>query len=844
MDKSFSKIGKKMKAGALMTALLLLSFLPSSTQAESAGATPVIEILSPTPNAIHYRGERLQFEVQITSGDTGHAFRVEWDKTWDGNDINAPYPEVVEGGAVTSFPVNLRVYPDDYPSIVTEGYVPATPGQKLFRVRITDLSTSLSAVKTGSYYSLDNLAFSGYTWSGASSPPGNPDALGWTSFSCANQNVVCPSYPAYGVRLSGSVSDSVKATLLNNAWVGEESPSGSGTLGWLVFNKGYCDGGSSSGQYCDVSAPGGACPGGTCKDLGDPPGGTCLSGLFPGQACYDDTGCPTSFSGGTYSGESPCTAQDTENWNTRESSYLYSDRQPVSDAVGTRWRYPSQLSGWARFLSLRKFASSQLGLTESNNGLPDDANTWGWIHLRGPEVPTGVCANGTTPGAACTESRGGLCGAGGTCAASYANVYTNLAGGGYHICSDCSPDNAKCNICSKVQIDPADTAPASWKSYSCNSCYGCTATGTCDTCQKCDQYGVSFDGQKARLVGYAWAGGEDQGGLGWMQFDPLCNGNPNTPCGGIGVLQAWLATRYGDIFVNTKDAQGRSISTTSPLPAPPGTFNATYLIQANGTIAFSSRSGYLQPDYPSKIKLPTAGNQYVNVLGRLDFPTMTQIGKNRYGTTVAFGSVSDLYEPGNPARIRLGGNIYYHQGDLTIDVSADSSDNTLTFDPGGSTYPPSGAGTIIVDGDLRIRSNMVYNIADTVGNIVNIPSLAWLVRGDIFIDPAIGSTGTSTAPNLVGAFLALGCPGTSGSPPVTPACGATIKDGVLSTGDTSALELVVNGLMMASRFNFERKIVSDRGSEQIIYDGRLIANPPPGLQDLTAVLPVIREVTP
>jgi hypothetical protein len=53
------------------------------------------------------------------------------------------------------------------------------------------------------------------------------------------------------------------------------------------------------------------------------------------------------------------------------------------------------------------------------------------------------------------------------------------------------------------------------------------------------------------------------------------------------------------------------------------------------------------------------------------------------------------------------------------------------------------------------------------------------------------------------------------------------------------LPLTVNGLIVARQFHFSRSYKSkERGSEQVLYDGRAVANPPPGFADLTKSLPL------
>ncbi len=57
--------------------------------------------------------------------------------------------------------------------------------------------------------------------------------------------------------------------------------------------------------------------------------------------------------------------------------------------------------------------------------------------------------------------------------------------------------------------------------------------------------------------------------------------------------------------------------------------------------------------------------------------------------------------------------------------------------------------------------------------------------------------------------------------------------------------LRVNGLLVARGYNFDRKYAKDlEPAEQIVYDGRVVANTPPGLSDFTKALPIYQQVVP
>jgi hypothetical protein len=62
-------------------------------------------------------------------------------------------------------------------------------------------------------------------------------------------------------------------------------------------------------------------------------------------------------------------------------------------------------------------------------------------------------------------------------------------------------------------------------------------------------------------------------------------------------------------------------------------------------------------------------------------------------------------------------------------------------------------------------------------------------------------------------------------------------EGSIDTGESN-YQLLVNGLMMASDFDFLRKKgFITGGSEKIIYDGRILVNTPPGMEDIASSLP-------
>ena len=299
-------------------------------------------------------------------------------------------------------------------------------------------------------------------------------------------------------------------------------------------------------------------------------------------------------------------------------------------------------------------------------------------------------------------------------------------------------------------------------------------------------------------------------------------GNEN--CSSVPAAQPYVETRYGNIY------SGGNIGSVSE---PSSKNSATFLIQAVGAIEnWSSLNQVADSDdnfppdqqtmpgyaaYPAGKILPQKSNNYTVSFASLDFLNQATAGyetaitkelKSRYGD----GRFEKITDAGQIDSI-LGGKIYYYEGNLTI-----SSSKTFNV---GTAGTPNASGLIIVNGNLTINSNILYqNLAVT--KVANIPSAAWLVLGDITVIPAVDT--------ISGAFFALG--------DVANPC--TVNCGTFNTGnDTGAYkQLKVNGLIMAQTLDFQRRYTGSNGaSELIIYDGRLQANPPLGMEDFMRGLP-------
>jgi hypothetical protein len=314
-------------------------------------------------------------------------------------------------------------------------------------------------------------------------------------------------------------------------------------------------------------------------------------------------------------------------------------------------------------------------------------------------------------------------------------------------------------------------------------------------------YGVGI-GADRLFTGWSWNGGDNldadpqpEQGDGWIVWDSVQSG------GGASVLAWWFESLYGDIY------SGGNIS--APFAPQVNRYNATYLIQANGTITpvvIQSQGGavspYIENSFDS-LQIPDEANNYRGTLSWLDKAGLIA---GRYGTPESALPAASSYV--------LDGKVYYYTGNLTI-----GSD--ITFNKGTGTQK--GSGTIVVEGDLIINSDITYQSGSVGSRIDNLPSVAWIVKGDIIID--------DTVENLAGVFFSEGSIGTGTK-------GASFQE--------NEVALTISGMLIANQINLQRLFSDSSGNpaEQIIFDGRSIINPPPGLADISKGLPIIRETRP
>lgn len=473
-----------------------------------------------------------------------------------------------------------------------------------------------------------------------------------------------------------------------------------------------------------------------------------------------------------------------------------------------------QMTGWAQIISL---------------------GADGWIHFRGGNVS----APSTVPnGVACYGCE------------KKCNIWTQACDTGGQNCHNVDPclkyfDNEfkSCSLCfSRTKYDlvniPNDgiDAVAGGSGYiggsvsaggtTCNT--NCatvpnTTRVTCDTCSNWVQYGASGDSTTGSIYGWGWNGfgGTPGNGAGWVHFNTA---------GGAGIVYPWLETQYGAIYGQNKVQQKA------------GTGRVTYCIYAQDIKRMTS-TNCANPDVLKDVKIDflvkdATKEVYKNAIGKIDITGLVTVVSNN-GIIKLNKYRQEIQELTFSSSLvaSLNNKVYVTPGPLTI--------NSVVTIKNGRSASEAGNGTIIVNGDLIINANINYGSTADINAISNdlkrLASVAWIVRGDVIIG--------GNVTNIAGAFMVLGkpdvaCQYESGAP-----CDATTDYpkylsthyGIFFSG-ASVNPLTVWGLVVAKAFDFRRAYANlAQGSERIIYDGRLSANPPPGLSGFTEGLPIIRD---
>lgn len=261
----------------------------------------------------------------------------------------------------------------------------------------------------------------------------------------------------------------------------------------------------------------------------------------------------------------------------------------------------------------------------------------------------------------------------------------------------------------------------------------------------------------------------------------------------------WLRTRNGDVHTNNRFSQegtsanvydlgedGFGAVKSSPKSyTPPGSFHADGLVSSDAAGNLSSKAGW----YAVR-KLPFGhGDAYDRSANPRDYYG-DLLDRQKFGKVVRGGQ--NPLKSFDPAL----NEIWYWPGDLTIESP------TGTFLIGGKKA------TIVVGGNLRIKSDMAYAQPSGAAAVKDLPYLGLVVRGDVTIDPGVTAT-----------------------------VGAWHIEGTLRTG-VSAKRWKHLGQVAAGNVDLQRKAPefndgeTNAPSEDVVFDDQLYATIPPGFAQL------------
>lgn len=274
------------------------------------------------------------------------------------------------------------------------------------------------------------------------------------------------------------------------------------------------------------------------------------------------------------------------------------------------------------------------------------------------------------------------------------------------------------------------------------------------------------------------------------------------------MISPWLETKQGNLFSNKK--------ILAPVSPPADRYNATYCITAQGSIMnYRSELCGLETDEDTQLERPKPENSYRTMLGLVD---ITGLKEGRYGDVEKHTPASFQNYWNNPQP--LDGKVIHVEANGTDVVVNGREIMNAALDGEGN-------GTVLIEGgNLRIEDNVYYQDSP-VSRLSNLASLGWIVlprpdgtMGNVYVKGSVR--------RLVGAFLVGGEEG---------------FDTVAPPLEVSDIPLRMEGLVVARKVVLDRIYRNpDQGSEQIIYDGRAVANPPPGFADISSSLPKITDV--
>lgn len=245
--------------------------------------------------------------------------------------------------------------------------------------------------------------------------------------------------------------------------------------------------------------------------------------------------------------------------------------------------------------------------------------------------------------------------------------------------------------------------------------------------------------------------------------------------------------------------------------------NATFVITANGSIISAVKSGINQKfdSYSNPTSTcSSGGGSAAEQPGGIDWrrKMIENVTQLKQGAMFSNGDTNSNWQGGN------GGNIALNQGGRNVWRST----GNLTIGANGVAKTISGVGTLLVEGDLTINSNLTYQDQS------QLHSLGIIVLGNLRINPNVARVDANI-------FVLDGNATMRADNPSCPFIDPS--RGNIYTGATNA-KLEVNGLLVGRYFNFQRYYadVTNNASadyyldpaENVYYDGRVVANTPPG----------------
>ncbi|MDQ7814952.1 MAG: hypothetical protein RDU25_04080 [Patescibacteria group bacterium] len=309
---------------------------------------------------------------------------------------------------------------------------------------------------------------------------------------------------------------------------------------------------------------------------------------------------------------------------------------------------------------------------------------------------------------------------------------------------------------------------------------------SCDGYASCTLIGEAACGAGAEAC--CTDGVDNDGLMGLDCADPNCGVAPSC-------LPAWLQAKFGNVYAQ-KGITGSAGKESE----------ATYCLTSQGAITdFASGSGCSETGAVT-LSLPKSSTQYKGTLGSLD---INGILNGRYGTVQNLASGDITAQLPNI----LAGKVYRVVGNATL--------NTKTL-LNGSTQTERGNGLLIVEGDLSITGNVDYTGSTNIQSLRNLASFGIIVKKNGLVGGNINiSSGVATIAAAIFAEDTIHT-GTSGGVDTTP--------------------LLVKGLMAAYKIDLQRNyrdaVVA---AETVVFDGRAVANPPPGMSDVAKSLPTSQD---